>query len=311
MKIVFFGSGKIAVPSLEFLLKEKNEIFCVVTAPDKKSGRHLSLAHTSVKEFAMARKLNILQPENISDNDFLNYVQMLEADLFVVFSYGKILPKKLLCMPKCFSLNIHASLLPKYRGAAPINWALINGDDETGITIIKMNEKMDEGDIIARSKISITDFDTYATLEEKLSFLSVDSLSLALKLIEDNKIKVSKQNNSMASYAPKLKKDDGKIAWKIPACQIKNKIRGCFPWPGTFTYYDNKLIKIISAEVADTEYGDTFSPGEILRIDKNGIMVATGEKALLIKELQPSSGKILTAWQFIQGHKVDKNKVFK
>ncbi|MBL7197618.1 MAG: methionyl-tRNA formyltransferase [Candidatus Omnitrophica bacterium] len=310
MKIVFFGSGEIAVHSLEVLLKNKTNILCVVTTPDKKRGRHLRISFTPIKELALKEKLKIFQPLNLRNKESLEYIKNLEPDIFVVFSYGKILPKELLNIPKIFPLNIHASLLPKYRGAAPINWALINGEQGTGITIIKMNEKMDEGDIILKREIAIDYIDNYITLEEKLSELGAQSLSETLMKIKNNEVKFTKQDNSKASYAPKLKKEDGQIDWNKHAEQIRDQIRGCLPWPGCFAFYEKNLVKIWRAEVIDVQKEREYLPGTIITFDKGGILVATKDKDLLIKELQLSSGKRLDAWQFIQGHKVEKNKLF-
>lgn len=311
MKIVFFGSGKIAVSCLDSLIKSRNSILCVVTTPDKQKGRHLSVSFTPVKEEALKKCLSVFQPSNLSNKDCLDYIRKLEPDIFVVFSYGKILPKKMLDIPKILPLNIHASLLPKYRGAAPINWALINRETKTGITTIKMNEKMDEGDIIIKNEIDIEDSDSYVTLEDKLSKLAVKTLMNTLSKIEANKVELIKQDSNKASYAPKLKKEDGRIDWSKGANQIRNQIRGCLPWPGTFTSYKNKLIKIWEVKVADVWVEAKYSPGEIISFDEEGILVATKDKALLIRELQPSSGKRLGAWQFVQGHKVEINTSFK
>ncbi|MFC1646008.1 methionyl-tRNA formyltransferase [Candidatus Omnitrophota bacterium] len=311
MKIVFFGSGKIAVPCLEALIHSKRKILCVVTAPDRQKGRHLSISSTPIKDLALNQGLNIYQPSNLSGNACLDYIKKLDPDIFVVFSYGKILPEKMLDMPKIMPINIHASLLPKYRGAAPINWALINGEAKTGITIIKMNKKMDEGDIVLKNEIDIEDSDSCITLEDKLSKLAVKTLRDTLKAIESNKVELIKQDVNMASYAPKLKKEDGRIDWNKSANQIRNHIRGCLPWPGSFTLYRDNLVKIWDVEVASGKLEKNYHPGEIISFDKKGILTATKDKALLIKELQPSSGKRLDAWQFVQGHKVESNSFFK
>ncbi|MDD5005768.1 MAG: methionyl-tRNA formyltransferase [Candidatus Omnitrophica bacterium] len=303
MKIVFFGSGKIAIPSLDSLIKN-NDVACVVTAPDKKKGRHLPISFTPIKEFALKKELNIFQPEDILAKQSIEYLKKLNADVFIVFSFGKILSRDLLDIPKLFALNIHASLLPKYRGAAPINQALINGEEKTGITIIKMNEKMDEGNILLRKGIGIDYSDNVLTLEEKISKLAAKSLQEALYKINQNEIRLIKQEDKEASYAPKLKKEDGRINWNKQAHQIRNQIRGCLPWPGAFTFYKSTMLKIWDAEVInEIQKKDKCLSGTIISLDKKGILVATKEGFLLIKELQSSSGRRLSAWQFIQGHK--------
>lgn len=310
MRIVFFGSGKIAIPSLEALTKTKNEIVCVVTAQDRKKGRHFLKSFTPIKEFALKNELNIFQPKKLSSRDAIEHLTKTEPDIFIVFSFGRILSKDLLAIPKLYPLNIHASLLPKYRGAAPINFAVINGEKKTGITIIKMNEKLDEGDIALKTEIEIEYHDNAVTLEDKLAKLAAETIKEVLLEIENAKISFSRQDNNEASFAPKLKKDDGRINWNKQAEQIRNQIRGCLPWPGTFTFYKNKLIKIFSAEVSDTQINDNFLPGEIISLDKKGILVAATDKAIFIKELQIFSGKRLNAWQFIQGHGIGKGDKF-
>ena len=265
---------------------------------------------TPVKDIALKQKLNIFQPQNLSAKVPIKYIKELEADIFIVFSFGKILTNELLNIPKLFALNIHASLLPKYRGAAPINWALINGETKTGITIIKMNERMDEGDILLKKVIKIDYSNNAVALENKLAGLASFSLQEALLKIEKNEFCFLKQNAKGASFAPKLKKDDGRINWNREAEQIRNQIRGCLPWPGTFTFYKNKLIKIWNAEVAGMQIQGKYLPGSIISFDKKGILVSAKDKALLIKELQLSSGKRMDAWQFIQGHKVEKGNKF-
>ena len=311
MRIIFFGSGKIAVPCLEFLVKEKYDIL-VVTSPDKQKGRHLLTSATPVKEFALKQNLSIFQPNNPSFSDSIEFLRTLKPDIFIVFSFGKILSKDLLNLTQIFPLNIHASLLPKYRGAAPINWALINGENKIGITVIKMSEGIDGGDMVLQKEIEIDNLDNAMTLQDKLASLAVTALAETLDNIKNKKTNFLKQDDSKASFAPKLKKEDGKIDWNKKAEQINNQIRGCFSWPGAFTFYKNSMIKILRAEVIDINIEHKYKPGVIVNFDKNGIIVATQQnnKALLIKELQPSSGKKLTAWQFIQGHKIDKNDKF-
>ena len=307
MKIVFFGSGKISVLCLEFLVKNKYEVPCVVTAPDKEKGRHLVLSCTPVKDFSKKNNLNIIQPIIISASS-IEYLKKLEPDIFVVFSFGKILSKEVLAIPKQLAINIHTSILPKYRGAAPINWSLINGDKKTGITIIKMNEKMDEGDIISQKELKIDCLDDALTLEEKLSKLAVLTLEDVLVKIGNNKITFSKQDLEKVSFAPKLKKEDGRIDWNKSADQIRNQIRGCINWPGTFTFYKDKFIKIWDVEIKEIQEREKLPPGTIIATSREGLLVATVDKPLLIKELQPASSKRMTAEQFLLGHKIKKGE---
>jgi len=301
MKIIFFASGNIAVPTLEALLKSKHSVVCVVTSPDKKKGRHLKESFTPIKTIAKKKGLAIFQPTKLSSSDSLNNIKSLKPDIFVVFSYGKILPKGMLDIAKVMPINIHASLLPQYRGAAPINKAIINGDAKTGITIIRMNDKMDEGDIISQYEIKINELDNYITIEQKLSQLAAEAIVSSLDNIALGKASFLRQDASMASCAPKLKKEDGRMDWNKSAKDIRNLIRGMLPWPCAFTVLKKQILKIWESEIVYLNFTEKYSPGEIISISKDGILVATKKNALLIKELQAESGKRLKAWQFVQG----------
>ena len=310
LKIAFFGSGGIAIPALEFLIKEKYNIVCFVTAQDAQKGRHLLASATPKKDIALKHNLNVFQPQKISSEDARNYLKGLESDIFIVFSFGKILPKEILGIPKKYPLNIHASLLPKYRGAAPINWALINGEKKTGITIIRMNEKMDSGDIVLKNELNISSDDNAVTLDDKLAKLAPKALKEVLVSIENGTISFSRQNENEVSFAPKLKKEDAKISWDKPAQDIINQIRGLFSWPGTFTLYKGKVLKIWNAGIVNIISKEKHHPGTIIDFDKDGIIVASKPGFVLIKELQLESGKKTSAWNFIQGHKIGKGEKF-
>ena len=247
MKIIFFGSSHFAVPSLEALIKSRYEVVCVVTQPDKKKGRHLHLGITNVKATAKAAGLTVFQPEKINSLEALEYLKSFSADLFVIVAYGQILSQEILDIPKIFPINIHASLLPKYRGAAPINWAIIKGEKVTGVTIIKVTKKMDSGPVILQKEAPINKTDDAMILEDKLRMLGVELLTEALKEIKNKTFKLTEQDEFKVIMAPKLKKADGCINWDIPADEIYNLIRGCLPWPGAYTYYKGKLLKIFKA----------------------------------------------------------------
>ena len=309
MKIVFFGSSDFAVPNLEKLLKADYKILGVVTQPDRKKGRHLLLNKTPVKRLAMKHNLFLLQPEKLNDPEFINSLKDLNADIFVVVAYGKILTKEILALPKVFSINIHGSILPKYRGAAPINWAIINGDKTTGVSIIKMNEYMDKGDIILQKTSGIDKNDTAITLSEKLAAIGAEALIEALKLIEDKNFVFTAQNEEKVTYAPKLKKEDGVIDWKKDTRDISNQIKGLVPWPGSFTHYKGKIVKIFEAEALKTEIKGVI-PGTIIDISREAICVAAGRDILRVKRLQPESGKEMTVAQFTAGHRIEKNSKF-
>ena len=304
MKIVFFGTAKFACPVIQEIIKAKHQVLAVVTQPDRPKGRHLSLAEPPIKVLSKRLGLDIFQPTDLDDDEFIKRLKDFNADVFVVVSFGKILKKKILKLPKKMCVNIHASVLPKYRGAAPINWAIANGEKQTGITIIKMDEAMDEGDVILQEKIDISGEDTFITVSNKLSPIGAECLIKALRLLEKAKIKLTPQDNKKATLAPKLRKSDGLINWNDSAADIYNKMRGFIPWPGAFTHLGNKLLKIYKAEVISPVESTLPKPGNILEISKDGILVAAGKGNLLIKELQPEGKRPMSAEEFISGHKL-------
>lgn len=304
MKIVFFGSSGFALPSLEALVAGGYRISCVVTQPDKPKGRGLALEATRVKLKALEIGLKVYQPESANSKEAVGFIKNLKPDLFVVIAYGQILSRQILELPKIFAINAHASLLPKYRGAAPVNWAIINGDKITGITIIKMDEKMDAGPIMLQKMVNIRENDTVLTLADNLAKLAAGLLLKSLSYIENNNYKLTPQEERMASFSPKLKKEDGLIKWARPSLDIHNLVRGCSHWPGAFTYLGGKLLKISATEVYAAEDKTGVSPGEVMQISKEGIMVATGSGYIIVKELQLEGRKKLGAGEFIIGHKI-------
>lgn len=305
MNIVFFGSSHFAVPSLKALLNSGQRISCVVTQPDKKQGRGLHLGATEVKVAAKEYGLDIYQPERVNTAHTIDLLRKLNPDLFVVIAYGQILSESILGIPRILPINVHASALPQYRGAAPINWAIINADKTTGITVIKMVREMDAGPIIAQKIVDINTDETAITLEDKLSDLAGQLLLTSIKAIENNNYKLRLQDNNSVTFAPKLEKRDGKINWDKPACVIYNLIKGCLPWPGAFTYYNGKLLKIYEAGVVKVSrcQGAKVS-GEVAQVTGEGIVVATGRDNLIIKELQIEGKKIMQVLDFIKGHRI-------
>lgn len=305
MNIVFFGSSHFAVPSLEALIKSGHKILCVVTQPDRKRGRGLHLEGTSVKQVASQMGLKTYQPLDIHSAAATTFLKAFPADLFIIISYGQILSQEILDIPKLFAINAHASLLPQYRGAAPINWALINGEKTTGVTIMKMERKMDAGPIIAQETVDIEDQDTAVALENKLSKTAEKLLIDTLAKISAGQYDLTPQDEAKASLAPKLKKEDGLIDWHEPASKNRNLIRGCLDWPGAFTHHKGKLLKIFKSSVVRLpEVVASRVPGQIVKISKQGIVVATGEGDLLIEALQIQGKKVMTASQFLAGHKI-------
>ena len=304
MKIVFFGSAHFAVPALEAIIKSKHELVCVVTQPDKQKGRHLHLAGTDVKSMAVAAKLKVFQPENIKSKESIEFLKNLDADLFVIVAYGQIFSQELLDIPKIMPLNIHASLLPRYRGAAPINWAIINGDKKSGVTIMFVTLKMDSGPVILQKGVTIGDKDTSVSLEEKLRVCGAELLMETLKNITNKDYRLLEQDEDKVIIAPKLKKEVGLLDWNASATVIHNQIRGMLPWPGAYTCYRRKVLKIFRADVLPIFPNHKPAPGEVVRADKHGIVVACGRGFLDIKELQLEAGKRMSAMSFIIGHKL-------
>lgn len=310
MNVVFFGTSEFAMPILRRLIDSKRAVLAVVTQPDKRKGRRLKLAPPPTKVLAQAKNIPVYQPDNASSKGSLEYLRRLKADLFVVAAFGQILKKEVLEIPKNYSLNVHGSLLPKYRGAAPTNWAIINGDKTSGVTVIKMNEKMDEGDIILKKEIAIDAEDTNITLSEKLSDLAASSLMEAIELIESNKLKLTEQDDSIATYAPKLKKKDGLIDWDEPALTIHHKVCGLLPWPGAYTFFKDKILKILKTEVAQ-ELKENAKNGEVVAILKHkGIAVKTGSGNLLLQYVQIEGKKPFDTDAFLCGHKIEAGYIF-
>ena len=309
MKIIFFGSAHFAILALKALIKSQHELVCVVTQPDKQRGRHLQLASTEVKNMAMAAGLKTFQPENINTQESVKFLKSLDADLLVIVAYGQILSQEILDLPKLMPINIHASLLPRYRGAAPINWAIINGDKKTGVTIMYVTLKMDSGPVIMQQEIKIEDKDTAVSLEEKLSLCGAGLLMEALAIIDKRDYRLVEQDEDQVVYAPKMKKETGLIDWNTPAVNIHNQIKGVIPWPGAFTSYRQKLLKIFQAQVLPIFPSHKPLCGEVIRADKHGMVVACGRGFLEIKELQLEAGKRMSAQNFIIGHKLAEGEI--
>jgi len=301
---MFFGSAHFAVPALEALIKSGHELVCVVTQPDKKRGRHLHVAGTDVKSLAVAAKLKIFQPENIKGKESVDFLKGLDADLFVIVAYGQIFSQEVLDIPKIMPVNIHASLLPRYRGAAPINWAIINADKKTGVSIMYVSRKMDAGPVILQKEIKIEENDTAISLEEKLRNLGAELLTDALKIIDNRSYRLLEQDENKVILAPKLKKENGLIDWDAPAVDIHNQVRGVLPWPGAFTGYHGKILKIFKTDLLPVFPNHKPEPGEVVRADKQGIVVACGRGFLGLKELQLEAGRRMSAQNFIIGHKL-------
>ncbi|MBI5417167.1 methionyl-tRNA formyltransferase [Candidatus Poribacteria bacterium] len=306
MNLIFMGTSNFAVPGLEkIFVSGKYNILKVITSSDSQKGRGLKLTYSPVKNKALSLGLPILQPEKISDPIFLDEIKNLNPDLGIVISFGKILHKSFLEIPVLGCINIHGSLLPKYRGAGPIQWTIINGEKKTGVTSMFMDEGIDTGDIIFQDEIEISPSDTAETLHDKLALMGSDLLLKTLASIESGSCKRIAQDNALSSYARIIIKKDGEIMWNKKNEEIINLIRGLTPWPGTYTWFENKMIKIWEADLSLVQEKNQSIPGEILKIEKNqGIIVATQDGSLLIKTVQPENKKRMPAYDFVLGHKI-------
>ena len=307
MKIIFFGSDDFAQHHLEQLLGSSYQVAVIITQPDKPKGRSLRVEPSPIKVCAQKNNIPVMQPQKIKDEAFIDELKRIGADFFIVIAYGKILPQGLLDLPKKAAVNVHASLLPKYRGAAPINWAIINGEKETGVSIIKMSAELDAGDILSQSKMKISDDDTALTLREKMKNEGAELLLQTIKTFE--KIVPAAQNPKEVSFAPKLTKELGKIDWRKEAQTIHNLVRGLQPWPSAYTVYQNKLLKILSSEVVDGSWPDK-RPGEVVEILQKGFIIKTKQQGLLIKDVHLEASKPMDANSFIRGHRLDAGFVF-
>jgi len=305
MKIVFFGTGEFAIPALKALIGSRHAVLAAVTQPDREKGRSLKVSPPPVKVVALTHTISVYQPDDASSISSVAYLEALQPDLFVVVSFGQILKKEVLEIPKLYAVNIHGSLLPKYRGAAPTNWTIINGETTSGVSIIRMNEKMDEGDIILQKEVAIGEEDTNITLHETLSDLGAHAIADTIELIEKGTVTFRKQGGGNATYAPKLKKADGLIRWDEPAAVIRNKVRGLLPWPGAYTHWNGKVVKILHARVGDASVESGAACGEVIRIDNGkGIVVATASGTLIVEYLQLEGKKPLDADAFLRGHRI-------
>ncbi|MGO9689269.1 MAG: methionyl-tRNA formyltransferase [Syntrophobacteraceae bacterium] len=298
MKLVYMGTPQFAVAPLRALAAAGHEIIGVVTRNDKPSGRGRVLASPPVKQTASVMKLPLFQPRRVREPEFIAMLKSLNAEAIVVAAYGQILPKEILTLPKFGCINIHASLLPLYRGAAPINWAIMHGDAETGITVMQMDEGMDTGAMLLQESIPIGSKDTAGSMLEKLSSLGARLITEALPLIAAGSIVPRVQDNAKATLAPLLRKEDGGIDWTLPAVEIHNRVRGLSPWPGAYTYLDGKMIKIIESEAITGK----AAPGVLFEAEKGALAIGAGSGLLRIVALQPEGKKPMTAPDFLRGH---------
>lgn len=305
MKIVFMGTPEFAIPSLQTLVESSHQVVGVVTVPDKPTGRGLKIHQSPVKQFAIDYNIPVLQPEILKEPQFLEQLKAFQADLFVVVGF-RILPEVVFSMPPKGTINLHASLLPAYRGAAPINWAIINGETETGVTIFFIEKNVDTGNLILQEKVAISPDDNAGNIHDKLMNIGAELLIEAVDSIETGDFTRSPQTGEV-SLAPKLEKALCKINWQQDALQIHNLIRGLSPYPGAFSQLNGKNIKIYSSRLFDRNIAPEILPGTITELNqKSGfIFVATGNGVLALQELQMEGKKCLCASEFIKGCRIN------
>ena len=304
MKVVFMGTPDFAVPCLETLTQSRHKVIAVVTQPDRPRNRG-QVTYCPVKERALELGIPVLQYEKVS-REGVDDIRALNPDVIVTAAFGQMLSREFLEIAPYGVINVHASLLPKYRGSSPIQWAVVNGETKTGITIMKTAYKMDSGDIITQKEVAIGDDETAGELFEKLSLAGAPELVKALDLLEDGKATFTPQDESKATYYPMLKKEDGEVDFSLPAHAVVCRIRGFNPWPSAFTSAGGKRIKIFKAAVVEGK----GKPGEVIAAERDGITVACGDNAVKITELQPENGKKMSARDYLAGHKITVGTVF-
>lgn len=308
MNIVFMGTPDISVSILDAIVNSRHNVTAVVTREDKPKGRGKEMAFPPVKEYALEHNIPVFQPGKIKSPEAIEILKKYEADIFVVAAYGQILSKEILEMPRLGCINVHTSLLPKYRGSSPIQWAIIEGETETGVTIMQMDEGMDTGDILFTKTVPIDKDETGGSLFDKLAATGADIIADALDLIEKGEVTPIKQDEELATYTKMLNKKLGYIRFVRSAEEIERLVRGLDPWPSTYTYYNDKTLKIWKAEVVDEN--DPSEPGTVVKVDSDAIYVNTTKGILKILELQLEGKKRMKTKDFLLGYKIKPGEVF-
>ncbi len=302
MRILFMGTPDFAVASLKRLVEDGHEVCGVFTQPDKPKNRGMKMTFSPVKEYALSQGLTVYQPLKMRDGEALSVVQELQPELIVVAAYGRILPEEILCAPKYGSINVHSSLLPKYRGAAPINWSILDGCEETGVTIMYMAKELDAGDILRVVKTKIDPDETALELTERLAALGAQALSETVEALKNGTAARTPQDHSAHTYAPMLSKALSPIDWNRTARQIHDQVRGLIPWPCASTEVGGKKVKVFKTEQGSTTKA---APGTVVSAGKQGIEIACGDgQTLRITQLQAEGGKRMAAADYLRGHSV-------
>ncbi|MBL8028184.1 MAG: methionyl-tRNA formyltransferase [Fibrobacteres bacterium] len=305
LRIIFMGTPEFAVPSLEAIVRNGHSVAAVVTRPDAPKGRGLTLTKSPVKTKAEELSIKVIDADNMKDPLFAAALKELQPDLFAVVAF-RILPNDVLSIPRLGSYNVHPSLLPLYRGAAPIQWAIANGDKETGVSIFRLNSVIDGGDIIKQERFAIGDTETAGELSRRLSIEGADLLVSAINDIAEGRAATAVQNSTLATPAPKLKKEDGLINFASDSLSILNRLRGFNPAPGSYTFFSGKRVNVITADHIDTK----GNPGEVLNVNADGITVAAGKGAIIIKTVKPEGRGIMAARDYANGNKITKGVRF-
>ena len=310
MRILFMGTSEFAVPALKALISHKFELIGLVTQPDRPSGRGKRLSPPPVKVIAAEHNIPIYQPEKVRKPDFVKILKRLAPDVIVVAAFGQLLPQTVLDIPPCGTINLHPSLLPKYRGAAPIQWALMNGEAETGVTLMLLDAGEDTGDIISADRVPIRDEDTAFTLTEQLAQLGADQLvRCLLDMPNEGPPSAIPQNHAEATHAPRLTKETGHIDWNQPSTTIHNLVRGTAIWPGAYTFFREELrLKVIRCQPLPRTLA--AQPGTLEIVDRQKLIVATGEGTLQLLEIQPATKKVMEASDFINGYQLQTGEQF-
>lgn len=308
MNIIFMGTPEFSVPVLQGLIdSEEHQVTAVVTQPDKARGRSGKLIFTPVKELAVQHDIPVYTPVRVKDEEFVAQLKQIPCDVIVVIAFGQILSKEILDYPKYGCINVHASLLPRWRGAAPMQWAILSGDKKTGITTMQMDEGLDTGDMLLRTEVEIAPEETGESLHDKMAALGSDLLLETLRQAEAGTLKPEKQNGEESTYAKILTKELGRIDWNMDAAKIERYVRGLNSWPGTFTGYNGKALKVWCAGVVSCDSGEV--PGTVVDVQKDGIIVQTGKDGLKITELQLEGKKRMDTRSFLCGVHMEKGDV--
>ena len=308
MRVVFMGTPDFAVGTLEAIIEAGHEVALVVTQPDKPKGRGNAVQFTPVKECALAHDIPVFTPKKIREPENIEYLRKFQPDIIIVAAFGQILSKTILDMPKYGCVNVHASLLPKYRGAAPIQWAVINGDEVSGVTIMRMNEGIDTGDMIAKRELRLAEDETGGSLFDKLADLGAKLCVETMEMIEKGTAVYTPQNSEAATHTSMIRKEMGDISWNRSAMEIERLIRGLNPWPSAYTHLDGKTFKIWKAEIVSE--GTEYNPGCIVKVGKNELLVQTGEGILSLQEVQLEGKKRMDIGSFLRGYPVKEGNFF-